>query len=289
MNKNTLFSIAEKITPPIIFNAFRKSFLYDVAKKASSYVVKDKYNPTWHTISKGRLEGTKLFVDPQGDWQREMLEGSYDDFFFNYVEKLDLKGKVIFDIGTHVGYNSLYFADMVGENGKVYAFEPNTFNQERFEMIMKENPRLGDRIVLKKVAISNKIGHEDFVFSPLIENGTSSGSFLDSSHTHGEKTAYETKGGWKRVSVPTVSLDEVHTIGISEKPYLIKLDIEGAEYLALEGARKLLKEAKPIILIEIHSIFNMMKALEIFNELNYNVSLLKEEKDGRCFLTVTPK
>lgn len=289
MNKNTLYAFAEQTTPPVLFSAFKKSFLYRWTRALASKVVKSAYAPDWHVVTKGRLKGRKLYFDPKGAWQSEMLDGTYDDFFFNYVEKLNLEGKVIYDIGTHIGYNSIYFADLVGPKGKVYAFEPNIFNKERFEYILTENKDLEKIIEIHGVAISDKIGKEEFIFSSTIENGTSSGSFLDSAHTHMDKESYETHGGWKRVSVPTVSLDTISTLGITDAPYLLKIDIEGAEYLALEGSKALLREHKPIILIEIHSIFNMLKAVEIFGELHYKIELLREEKDGRCFISATPK
>jgi len=77
------------------------------------------------------------------------------------------------------------------------------------------------------------------------------------------------------------------TMHIDDIPFLIKIDVEGAEHLVLEGGKKFIKQYKPIILLEIHSIFNMMKCYEFFSDLNYKLELLQQEPDGRCFIAAT--
>ena len=72
-------------------------------------------------------------------------------------------------------------------------------------------------------------------------------------------------------------------------PSLVKIDIEGAESLAMEGALEIIEKYKPIILLEIHSIYNAVQSLNILYNLNYQVYLLKKEDDGRCFVSATPK
>jgi hypothetical protein len=52
----------------------------------------------------------------------------------------------------------------------------------------------------------------------------------------------------------------------------------------LEGAKDALRYYKPLLLIEVHSIFSMFKTCEILHALGYKIMLLKEEADGRCFL-----
>jgi hypothetical protein len=64
----------------------------------------------------------------------------------------------------------------------------------------------------------------------------------------------------------------------------LKIDVEGSEHLVLKGAINVLKNFRPILLIEIHSIYCMLKVFEFLNLLNYKVDLLKEEIDGRCFI-----
>jgi FkbM family methyltransferase len=284
ISKGSLYGIMHAITPPIIFSSLKKSTLYPKMQKwADRNLKKDRFTPTWNDIKGGVLKGRKIFIYETGVW-KDMISGEYDTFFVEYLQKLDLRGKVIYDIGAHFGYSAMCFAQLVGPTGRVLAFEPNLSNKKRFEYFLTENKDLADIIEIHDVAISNKIGEEDFNFNDNLDDGTSSGSFIESSHTFYEKESYEKNLGYRKVKTKTVSLDTLNEIGVTETPFLIKIDIEGAEYLAMEGAMQLLRTHKPILLIEIHSIFNMLKVGQILHELDYTIELLKEEKDGRCFI-----
>lgn len=247
----------------------------------------DKYTPSWRTLTEGELTGCELFVDSHG-MAENMLAGNYDTFFINHLKKINLTGKVVFDIGAHIGFDTLFFAKAVGEKGKVFAFEPNTANKERLDLIVTHNKELSNRIKTYTVAISNKRGEEEFIFTDKVDQGTSSGSFIEGAHTLWEKSIYEREIGFKRTTVQTISLNEVSSIGITDVPSLIKIDVEGAEYLVIEGAKNLIKKFRPILFIEIHSIFNMLRVGENLKELNYKTELLREESDGRCFIAATP-
>ena len=103
----------KNITPPIVWNVVRSLFL------------KKKLHPIWNTLDYDPLKGIKLFLDPSGAWQKKMIDGSYDQFLFDRIKGKDLRGKVIYDIGAHIGYHSLYFARLVGSGGRVRSFEPS--------------------------------------------------------------------------------------------------------------------------------------------------------------------
>jgi len=272
------------LLPPALFSLLRKTrFYFNLQKKVNTIFRKERFVPIWNVIGKGLLKGKNIFVAAQGVWQ-EMLSGEYDISLINYLAEKDLTGKVIFDIGAHIGYSSMCFAQLVGQTGKVLAFEPNIFNRERFELIMSKNQELAKLITIYNFAVAEKVGTTEFIFNDNIDGGQSSGSFVLSSHTFFEKDLYERELGFRKVQVKTVALDLLESVGIKEKPFLIKIDVEGAEYLVLEGAKETLKKFKPILLLEIHSIYNMLQVGEILHSLNYQIKLLKEEKDGRCFI-----
>ncbi len=290
LNLEKAYSIIRNVTPPFLFNFLRNGPLYSLARKGARTVLKHKYTASWNKIEKGPLAGVELFVDPHGTWQKEMLQGEYDDFFSKYLNGIDMKGKTVYDIGAHIGYSALYFAQKVGPTGHVVTFEPNPFNVERIKMILAKNKELGSRIEVAEVAVSNKNGVDNFIFSSYIDNGTSSGSFIDGAHTIYPKDGYITQGGFKTIEVKTVALDtRADAFKQKNDPDIIKLDIEGAEFLALEGMRETIKRSSPLVLVEVHSIFNMYIVGKIFNELNYSIDLLKEEPDGRCFFAAKAK
>ena len=287
IRKDYVYNFARQITPPIIFSILRKSPLYAHIRKFISKLSQDKHVASWHTISAGELAGYELFVDSHGMF-KEMIEGTYDTFFSDYLKKLSLEGKTVIDIGAHIGFDALFFAKAVGKTGKVYAFEPNILNKERLDLIINRNIDLSEQIKTFPIAISNKKGIEEFIFSSVVDNGTSSGSFIEESSTFWEKNIYERDIGFKRTNVETMPLNEISDLGITELPALIKIDVEGAEYLVLEGGCELIKKSQPILLIEIHSIFNMFKVSESLKMLGYSMDLLKQESDGRCFISAIP-
>lgn len=287
MKTNMIHKIILAITPPVLLSVFRKSPLYALRKRMTR---NENTIPSWNTITGGILAGQKMFFDKSGAWQQEMINGIYDKELFDYVETLDLTGKTVLDIGAHIGYHTLSFAKVIGEKGMVFAFEPNPFNRERLLKNSAENKHIGNRITILGDAVSDKNGEEIFVFGHKIENGSSSGSFLDRADTAMEKSVYEEKIGFKKSMVKTRSLDSMRLDGtIKNPPALIKIDVEGAEYFVLAGALKTLSMDRPILLMEIHSIFAMWKVGEILHEQNYQFKLLKKEVDGRCFFAVEPK
>lgn len=290
LNLEKAYSVIKNITPPFLFDFVRNGPLYTTVRGGARKLLKHKYTSSWNKIQKGPLAGIELFVDPTGAWQKEMLNGNYDDFFSKYLDSIDMKGRCVYDIGAHIGYSALYFANKVGPTGHVVTFEPNPFNVERIKMILERNKELGSRIEVAEVAVSNKNGKDQFIFSSYIDNGTSSGSFIDGAHTIYPKDEYITQGGFKKIEVNTIALDTPSSAFTTKRdPNIIKLDIEGAEFLALEGMKETIIRAKPLILVEIHSIYNMYIASKIFTELEYTLELLKEEKDGRCFFAAKAK
>ena len=272
MIKKTIKKTAKQVLPPFV-----SALILKVTTKKSF--------ADWHRIEGGGLTGREIFID--GTLHKEFVEGTYDKFFFDYLSRLDLHGKTVFDIGAHIGFHAMTFAQLVGDAGSVRAFEPNTFNRERLQLNLTKNPDLAKRIELYDVAVSDCEGEIEFNFSSNVDDGRSSGSFISGSHTPSPGEFYETIG-FNKVSIKTVSLDQVSaSFGIQDAPYLIKIDVEGAENLVLDGGVNLIRKYKPIILMEIHSIFNMLKTCEFFGSVDYEIELLKEENDGRCFIAAT--
>lgn len=286
MTKTKLFHALKQATPPFIFSLAKKNRHYGSFKKWVGKLSGAEYHPQWSTASAGLLKGRPLFFDPKGKWQSEMLDGSFDKFIFDYLKNIQLEGKTIYDIGTHIGFHSLSFAVIVGEKGSVISFEPNPFNIERFKAILAKNTDLAQRIKLCEAAVSNNNGQEEFFFSDNVEGGASSGGFIDSAETPWGRGVYSE---FKEMPVKTIRLDDLEAeMGIKEKPAVMKIDVEGAEGLVLAGGREILKNYGPVILMEVHSTINMYYIMDILKDLNYAIDVLQEENDGRCFVVAKP-
>lgn len=243
------------------------------------------YLPTWHTIKGGLLKDRLFYIDTKdGLWQKEIVEGNFDKFFWDVLSKIDLKGKVILDIGSHIGFHTMCFAELVGTNGKVLSFEPNIFNIERMNFILEKNKDLKSRIEVCNYAISDKKGLIDFSFSKEIDNGFSSGSFISGAITPYNETQYKDIG-FEKIRVKTVTLDSLmDKFSIDHKPNYIKIDIEGAEDLALAGAKEFTEIYKPTYLIELHTFTNIIETFQFFSERKYEIKFLEFISDTRSFI-----
>lgn len=289
LSLNVVRKIGVKVVPPtfypMILKVVNSPATYQFLKRTGFSF----YHPTWHTVEKGKLKGMKVFIDSSsGEWERTMTAGTYDQYFIDYLAKLPLRKKVFFDIGAHIGYSSLTVSTLAKGEAKVVAFEPNEFNRERLQLHIQNNGQIGQAIKVYPYAVADKDGSQEFVFTNNVDGWTSSGSFLADAHTRMESGVYEREYGFTRTKVKTVRLD---TFVKKEKliPDIIKLDIEGAEHLALYGAKETLTKYRPILLIELHSIFATVEVYQMLNTLGYQTETLHEDPDGRVFIAAQPE
>jgi FkbM family methyltransferase len=238
----------------------------------------------WIVLTQGPLEGLEFFCSGlRREAIRLVASGKIDDYLFDYVKTAEPEGKVLFDVGAYVGYVTLGFAKLVGAEGKVLAFEPNSGNRAWLESQWNKNTSVQDRIRIVPVALSDRNGEEEFVYSDSVFDGRASGSFLESASTFAPREVYELEQGFKRCLVKTQTLDD---FAEKEKiwPDIIKIDVEGAEASVIKGAARTIDSRKPLILVELHSIKNAWEVTAMLSEHGYRTSLLKQEADGRCFV-----
>jgi FkbM family methyltransferase len=76
------------------------------------------------------------------------------------------------------------------------------------------------------------------------------------------------------ISVEAVSLDEF--VLLHPAPDFLKCDVEGAEVAVFQGAERLLREKRPILLVEMHSAENHQALTRKFSHLGYACSNLDE-------------
>lgn len=284
MNRLKIYRFVENVTPPFLFRLLKNSILHDVYKKIYRPVPAQTIE-----ITEGILKGSKLKLNPKGDWQKMMIDGTYDHELFTFInEKYKIEGKTVYDIGAHIGYHSLVFGKLVGKTGHVYAFEPNPANAARAEEIFSLNPDLEDRIKLFNAALSNETGTTTFLSTDNIEGGTSSGGFIESATPIWEKTSYTKKIGFKLSEVPLETIDSMITSEKIKAPDLMKIDVEGAEHLVLEGAKELLQKYRPTILVELHSIYASYATTSVLLKFKYTTEIIHKEEDGRIMLLAFP-
>jgi FkbM family methyltransferase len=239
----------------------------------------------WCPIESGPLVGRSLYMNPEAQsYQTTMLQGTFDQFLFDYIDRTNWSGKVIYDIGAHIGYHTLNFAHRVGVEGRVFSFEPHPLHLERIKVNLSRNADLAARVTLVPVAVGNNAGRLALFCTESVEGGGSSASFIEGASTPFPRSNYSQ---YHAIEVETARLDDLVSAGRCLPPDLVKIDVEGAESLVIETALATLRKYKPIILMEVHSLPNMLRVTTLLLSLGYSFNLLEEE-DRRCFVAVEP-
>jgi len=200
-------------------------------------------------ILQGRLRGKKWIV---GAGEHGYWLGSYEMNKRQAFEREIKPGAVVFDIGANVGFFSLLAAVLAGTEGKVYAFEPLPRNVS----FLRKHAALNqlDTIEVFEAAASDHSGEATFDLGA----STAMGHLADT----GE------------LKVQMVCLDEMLSEGKISPPDYIKVDVEGAEYLALSGAVKLLAEYHPILFLDTHNREAHQATIRLLKDFGYHFEVL---------------
>ena len=178
-------------------------------------------------------------------WLRPPL--TFEGFMLGGLQRLVRKGDVVYDIGANIGLYSRFIAQYC-QASKVYAFEPVGSNCRLFT----QNMSLGgceSKVVLLPLAA----GNEDGTFAFQVDDLTSNSGSLDAVRS-GRASQSRAQYGMppRTVSVPVTRLDSLMERNEIAKPDVLKLDVEGAEALVLEGAAHLLSQHECRLVIELH-------------------------------------
>jgi FkbM family methyltransferase len=269
--------LAKQLLPPIISNAVKRVRSVPGPKRETG--------PEWHTVGGGPGKGLLLYVNERHPGFREMISGSYDEFFWRFLEdtRTNLHGTTVVDVGGFIGYHTLCFARLVGSAGSVHVLEPNPFNRDRMATILQANRSVSDRIFVHQDAIANENGTVAFSFSPVIDDQTSSGGYIEGSRRPLTDDVYES-AGFETTSVSVRTLDRFVSENRIANLSLVKVDVEGAEQLVLEGATRTIGSLNPILLIEVHTVSAMLEVTKTLLRMNYGIEILQEESPSRCFI-----
>ncbi|MHB8520751.1 MAG: FkbM family methyltransferase [Limisphaerales bacterium] len=267
------------------WNASPKRIVEAVRRRLSFSGDPGAQQPRWLKIQAGPLVEAEMLLAPtvSGSW-REMAEGTFDAFLFEALTKHGpITGATVWDIGAHFGYHTLCFARLVGEGGRVVAFEPNPFNAQRLHQHLARNRDLAKRIEVVPSAVSASDGETTFVFSSDVESGDSSCSFIREAVPPQGPEAF---ARFREQSVRTICVDTFFHSQGGAVPRVIKIDVEGAELLVLRGGSKFFAEHKPVLLMEIHHIRLMFHVQKLLCGFGYNLAILNEGEatPSRCFI-----
>lgn len=194
------------------------------------------------------------------------------------------KGDTVIELGAHIGYISVFLADLVGEEGLVYVFEPSPDNLT----YTRRNVAGIKSITLIEQAVSDEPGIVTF----FVEGLTGQNSTLIDNYSVFEdnrKFAFSHES-YRAIEVSATTID-LFVTSMKIRPDFIKIDVEGAELLCLRGGAECLKNFRPKLMVEItyqhERVFNFLISLgyRAFNvELEEIYSLSSSEERNLFFI-----
>jgi FkbM family methyltransferase len=168
------------------------------------------------------------------------------------LRRLLAPGDVFYDIGANVGFFTIVGARLVGPTGRVIAFEPVPWCAHAVGRNIELNGF--DHASIRAEAVGGADGR-----ARLLVVGEASWSHLESTGRHADVR--------DEIDVAVVSLDSLVGAGTIPPPDVMKIDTEGAELQAIEGARATIAEHRPAIVCELHDTNDAFLAL--MDELGY--------------------
>lgn len=163
------------------------------------------------------------------------LTGDYEAYETSIILNNIKKGDTVVDIGANIGFHTILFANKIGPQGKVYAFEPDPVSY---------------KILLKNIKANN---FKNVIASPLaISNKKAVLNLYKSKDNYGDNRVYSSDISSTNLTIKADSLDNFFSdlITKGKKISLLKIDTQGFEPFVIQGAKKLIKKYKPILFFE---------------------------------------
>ncbi len=237
--------------------------------------------------------GGRMYLDSK-DSLLLSIRKNYEPGHVALMKEKVKEGDYVVDVGANIGFYTLLLAKLVGPHGKVFAFEPDP---ENF-IVLEKNVKLNNykNIIIENKAVINKNEKVDLFMSNI---------------NKGDTRIYKTPEKIKEGVAPDceaygVKLDDYFDKN-KEKIKFFKMDIQGAEHLAITGMISILKNEGISFTVEFcpelldcaginsedflsllnengFSIFDLDRGMEI-SAYNFN-NLIKHYKETNNYTTL---
>lgn len=181
-------------------------------------------------------------------YKNEVLLGLKKSFEYSTLKlfsEILKEGDVIIDVGANSGLYSIFYSRLVGPSGVVHAFEPDP----KTYALLLENLKLNNckNVIAHNIALSNK--------ESIIEmmSFTQPGLKLQSgdSFKYMKEVGIDAASTSSQQKIKAFKLDDLNEFDSISKIDFIKIDVEGAELLVLQGSVNIILKYKPVIIIEL--------------------------------------
>ena len=161
----------------------------------------------------------------------------------DYLQRFVVSGSSVIDVGANAGFFTKKFAKWVSKDSKVFAVEPDRDNIKQLKSYLHT---LMDRVVLVEGAAGNTNDVVRFELDPYHPAGHKIVP-PEKENSNDKKTEKQI------IEVNSYTIDEM--LNLHNNLYsvisLIKIDVQGAEKMVLEGAARTIEKYAPALFIEI--------------------------------------
>ncbi|MGY6636097.1 MAG: FkbM family methyltransferase [Erythrobacter sp.] len=200
--------------------------------------------------------------------------GAWAEKDISIFKEIIKPGDTVFDVGANIGHHTVFFANSVGESGRVFAFEPQT------EIFRYASANLALNGCRNATLLQGCLGEEDgdaYMAPVSYETGDNFGALSVAS--------LATPSGGELV--PVWSLDSLISSGKIKIDRLdfMKIDVQAFELFVLRGAIETIKNFRPTIFLEISPYYMKRKGYDyrlIYKslfDLSYSVKHLSSDFD----------
>jgi FkbM family methyltransferase len=204
-----------------------------LARRAYAGLLRVRYGRTgmpW------RVHDESVRIDPR---VRHLVPHASEEALYRFIRRRVAPGEVVLDVGSFLGIYAILEARRAGPSGRVIAIEPTASSAAIARRHIAWNDG-GAPVALIEAAAGDRSGRTSFYE-------------YDEPYVNALAAAVDVTGTPRLRTVEVVRLDDVCR-DLQVVPTFIRMDVQGAEFLALRGARELIRAAGPrlTIVAEMH-------------------------------------
>jgi FkbM family methyltransferase len=199
-----------------------------------------------------KFNGMDMVLETQDNLCCMMGMDEWEHHVQNVLKQILRPKDRVLALGAHVGYHVLLMSQLVGEKGKVFAFEVNPSTLKLLKKNISIN-NLANVSIYPKAAFSK---NTVVSFNPIPEGN------VGASHIKREKIFQRFEYAKNYIEVEAVAIDSLPEIDAID---LLQMDIEGAEQDAVLGAQKLIDRSPNLTVVQEYTPFWLPNTDEYLN------------------------